>query len=222
MFWIRTKGSYPKKIIIVAGPQPTETDITFYITIRRKTLFYTVNLILPTVNKYNIYNIIYILINTFHHIMQVLISFLCVLVFYLPAEVSIIIISFVRSSSVYSSLIYYIPGGQAPNVSEFTANIIPVTRVKQDQLHSSNFYRINARHIPCVYYIMHYYSIWQSCPTDAIFISLSLWVTQIKDFLWNYFLLRIKTGGWGSDWFHTSIYFFQTPFKHPATPFKHP
>ena len=43
---------------------PTETDITFYITIRRKTLFYTVNLILPTV----------------------LISFLCVLVFYLPAE----------------------------------------------------------------------------------------------------------------------------------------
>jgi len=46
------------------GPQPTETDITFYITIRRKTLFYTVNLILPTV----------------------LISFLCVLVFYLPAE----------------------------------------------------------------------------------------------------------------------------------------
>ena len=56
-------------ITIVAGPQPTETDITFYITIRRKTLFYTVNLILPTVNKYNIYNIIiYILINTFHHI----------------------------------------------------------------------------------------------------------------------------------------------------------
>lgn len=26
----------------------TETDITFYITIRRKTLFYTVNLLLPT------------------------------------------------------------------------------------------------------------------------------------------------------------------------------
>ena len=44
--------------------EPTETDITFYIIIRRKTLFYTVNLILPTV----------------------LISFLCVLVFYLPAE----------------------------------------------------------------------------------------------------------------------------------------
>ncbi len=43
---------------------PSETDITFYIVIRRKTLFYTVNLILPTV----------------------LISFLCVLVFYLPAE----------------------------------------------------------------------------------------------------------------------------------------
>ncbi|XP_008543969.1 acetylcholine receptor subunit beta-like 1 isoform X1 [Microplitis demolitor] len=43
---------------------PTETDITFYITIRRKTLFYTVNLILPTV----------------------LISFLCILEFYLPAE----------------------------------------------------------------------------------------------------------------------------------------
>ena len=61
------------------------------------------------------------MINTFHHIMQVLISFLCVLVFYLPAEVSIIIINFVRSSTVYSSLIHYIPGGQAPNVSEFTA-----------------------------------------------------------------------------------------------------
>jgi nicotinic acetylcholine receptor len=50
--------------VVLAAPQPTETDITFYITIRRKTLFYTVNLILPTV----------------------LISFLCVLVFYLPAE----------------------------------------------------------------------------------------------------------------------------------------
>uniref|UniRef100_T1KCW6 Nicotinic acetylcholine receptor beta 1 subunit n=1 Tax=Tetranychus urticae TaxID=32264 RepID=T1KCW6_TETUR len=44
--------------------KPTETDITFHITIRRKTLFYTVNLILPTL----------------------LISFLCILVFYLPAE----------------------------------------------------------------------------------------------------------------------------------------
>lgn len=43
---------------------PTETDISFHITIRRKTLFYTVNLILPTL----------------------LISFLCILVFYLPAE----------------------------------------------------------------------------------------------------------------------------------------
>ena len=57
--------SRPENIVdCVAGIQPTETDITFYITIRRKTLFYTVNLILPTV----------------------LISFLCVLVFYLPAE----------------------------------------------------------------------------------------------------------------------------------------
>ncbi|XP_042208248.1 acetylcholine receptor subunit beta-like 1 isoform X2 [Homarus americanus] len=50
--------------VINNTPHPTETDITFYITIRRKTLFYTVNLILPTV----------------------LISFLCILVFYLPAE----------------------------------------------------------------------------------------------------------------------------------------
>lgn len=50
--------------VYTEGNQPTETDITFYIIIRRKTLFYTVNLILPTV----------------------LISFLCVLVFYLPAE----------------------------------------------------------------------------------------------------------------------------------------
>ena len=42
----------------------TESQITFYITLRRKTLFYTVNLILPTI----------------------LISYLCILVFYLPAE----------------------------------------------------------------------------------------------------------------------------------------
>ncbi|KAG8288997.1 Acetylcholine receptor subunit beta-like 1 [Homalodisca vitripennis] len=54
----------PAYLNIYEGPHPTETDITFYIIIRRKTLFYTVNLILPTV----------------------LISFLCVLVFYLPAE----------------------------------------------------------------------------------------------------------------------------------------
>lgn len=44
--------------------EPSDTDISFHITIRRKTLFYTVNLILPTL----------------------LISFLCILVFYLPAE----------------------------------------------------------------------------------------------------------------------------------------
>ena len=55
----------PAYLNVFNDSQPTETDITFYITIRRKTLFYTVNLILPTV----------------------LISFLCVLVFYLPAEV---------------------------------------------------------------------------------------------------------------------------------------
>ncbi|EEB15168.1 DrosGluCl, putative [Pediculus humanus corporis] len=54
----------PAYLNIYNGSAPTETDITFYIIIRRKTLFYTVNLILPTV----------------------LISFLCVLVFYLPAE----------------------------------------------------------------------------------------------------------------------------------------
>ncbi|XP_074605443.1 nicotinic acetylcholine receptor beta1 [Brevipalpus obovatus] len=44
--------------------EPRDIDITFHITIRRKPLFYTVNLILPAV----------------------LISFLCILVFYLPAE----------------------------------------------------------------------------------------------------------------------------------------
>ena len=57
-------SNYSFSISEPGSQQPTETDITFYITIRRKTLFYTVNLILPTV----------------------LISFLCVLVFYLPAE----------------------------------------------------------------------------------------------------------------------------------------
>lgn len=56
--------SVPAYLNVHADSEPTETDITFYIIIRRKTLFYTVNLILPTV----------------------LISFLCVLVFYLPAE----------------------------------------------------------------------------------------------------------------------------------------
>lgn len=54
----------PAYLNVYNATTPTETDITFYIIIRRKTLFYTVNLILPTV----------------------LISFLCVLVFYLPAE----------------------------------------------------------------------------------------------------------------------------------------
>ena len=52
------------------------TDITFFMTLRRKTLFYTVNLIIPCVG----------------------ISFLTVLVFYLPSDsgekVSIIIIIF--------------------------------------------------------------------------------------------------------------------------------
>ena len=64
---------------------PSETDITFYITIRRKTLFYTVNLILPTV----------------------LISFLCVLVFYLPAEagekVRYIYVKFMK----YGTILFY-------------------------------------------------------------------------------------------------------------------
>ena len=62
--WPLYLSNYYFSISEPGSQQPTETDITFYITIRRKTLFYTVNLILPTV----------------------LISFLCVLVFYLPAE----------------------------------------------------------------------------------------------------------------------------------------
>ena len=37
--------------------------------------------------------------------------------------------------------------------------------------------------------------------------------------LWNFF---VNGRGGGSDWFHTSILFFQIPFKHLATPFKHP
>lgn len=61
---VSTHDQVPAFLNVHNDSQPTETDITFYITIRRKTLFYTVNLILPTV----------------------LISFLCVLVFYLPAE----------------------------------------------------------------------------------------------------------------------------------------
>lgn len=63
----------PAYLNIYEGNHPTETDITFYIIIRRKTLFYTVNLILPTV----------------------LISFLCVLVFYLPAEAGEKVIEFI-------------------------------------------------------------------------------------------------------------------------------
>lgn len=55
-----------------------EVAIFYQITIRRKTLFYTVNLILPTL----------------------LISFLCILVFYLPAEAGnyeLLIVSVSRS-----------------------------------------------------------------------------------------------------------------------------
>lgn len=61
--------------------KPTETDISFYITLRRKTLFYTVNLILPTV----------------------LISFLSILVFYLPSEAGkfIFILSFTSFFSIF-------------------------------------------------------------------------------------------------------------------------
>lgn len=64
--------------------KPTETDISFYITIRRKTLFYTVNLILPTL----------------------LISFLCILVFYLPAEAGKDVLSSTLISLLY--LLYVI------------------------------------------------------------------------------------------------------------------
>lgn len=77
----------PAYLNIYEGNHPTETDITFYIIIRRKTLFYTVNLILPTV----------------------LISFLCVLVFYLPAEagekVRIVLIEWIQ----YSTISHYPP-----------------------------------------------------------------------------------------------------------------
>ena len=73
----------PAFLNIYNDSHPTETDITFYITIRRKTLFYTVNLILPTV----------------------LISFLCVLVFYLPAEAGEKVIS---KSTTFSDIELYI------------------------------------------------------------------------------------------------------------------
>ena len=38
-----------------------------------------------------------------------------------------------------------------------------------------------------------------------------------KYFLWNHFV-----NGGGSDWFHTSILFFQTPSKHTSNTLKHP
>ena len=44
-------------------------------------------------------------------------------------------------------------------------------------------------------------------------------VRKIKDFLWNNFENGSRGG---SEWFHTSIYFVQTPLKHHATPFKYP
>lgn len=67
--------------------QPTETDITFNIIIRRKTLFYTVNLILPTV----------------------LISFLCVLVFYLPAEAGEKVFSVIHDVSSIAYILSHFP-----------------------------------------------------------------------------------------------------------------
>lgn len=93
----------PAVLNVYPGNQ-TETDITFYITIRRKTLFYTVNLILPTV----------------------LISFLCVLVFYLPVwllvsnrlNINIII------STIKEIMFYLGRGGRESNTWNFYSPLI--------------------------------------------------------------------------------------------------
>jgi len=60
-------------------------DVTFNITIRRKTLFYTVNLIIPCVA----------------------ISFLTVLVFYLPSGKNIVITIFLLKPLSYSIICVY-------------------------------------------------------------------------------------------------------------------
>ena len=62
--FLKKSFQVPAYLNIHNETEATLTDITFYITIRRKTLFYTVNLIIPCVG----------------------ISFLTVLVFYLPSD----------------------------------------------------------------------------------------------------------------------------------------
>jgi hypothetical protein len=77
---------YPNKVL---------TDITFILTMRRKTLFYTVNLIIPCVG----------------------ISFLTVLVFYLPSD------SGEKVRSVV--LVFYLPFRQPEEVTQYSPGLLP-------------------------------------------------------------------------------------------------
>ncbi|XP_036340124.1 acetylcholine receptor subunit beta-like 1 [Rhagoletis pomonella] len=106
------------------GNHPTETDITFYIIIRRKTLFYTVNLILPTV----------------------LISFLCVLVFYLPAEAGEKVISnhsvftYIYTAHIPQIFLYI-----AFNINIFVSSAIGGKQSKMEVMELSDLHHPNCK-----------------------------------------------------------------------------
>lgn len=102
----------PAYLNIYEGNHPTETDITFYIIIRRKTLFYTVNLILPTV----------------------LISFLCVLVFYLPAEAGEKVKTNIKFYKTIS-ILFLLCKGHTWNKYSFVTGCVPFTGVQDPTAH---------------------------------------------------------------------------------------
>ena len=121
----------PAYLNIYEGNHPTETDITFYIIIRRKTLFYTVNLILPTV----------------------LISFLCVLVFYLPAEAGEKVNNYRTTIIMNVSWLLFL--GNARYKYLALAGGVPTTSVENP---ATNFARVASnRQIPLVH-VHHEYS----------------------------------------------------------------
>ena len=96
----------------------------------------------------------------------------------------------------------------------------------------SNVHNTSTIQLPCrqgFYPVHHRYSLREKNINLIFYLSWSVYWCQRqflreavncekKDFLWNHFV----NGGGGSDWFHTSILFFQTPSKHTSNTLQHP
>ena len=80
--------------------------------------------------------------------------------------------------------------------------------------------------LPLITFDHPWFNLWllQSCPCGLPLLccNLAMQCCDPAELLVREGIICEKRGGGGSDWFHASILFFQTPFKHTSNTLQHP